>query len=92
MAKIKNRTAYNLKGLIRYVLKEKYETEQKSMYCSEFIMHLLNGAGVEISGNGMEQISPQELADETYEVGMRHCVSGKSRRIRDNKNTGGMKT
>ena len=33
------------------------------MYCSEFIMHLLNGAGVEISGNGMEQISPQELAD-----------------------------
>lgn len=68
MAKIKNRTAYNLKGLIRYVLKEKYETEQESMYCSEFIMHLLNGAGVEISGNGMEQISPQELADETYKL------------------------
>lgn len=68
MAKIKNRTAYNLKGLIRYVLKEKYETEQESMYCSEFIMHLLNGAGVEISGNGMEQISPQELADKVKKL------------------------
>lgn len=38
------------------------------MYCSEFIMHLLNGAGVEISGNGMEQISPQELADKVKKL------------------------
>ena len=44
--------------------------KQSKKVCTvpEFIMHLLNGAGVEISGNGMEQISPQELADKVKKL------------------------
>lgn len=68
MAKRKKRTSYNLKGLIRYVMRERYETDPESMYCSEFIMYLLNGAGIEMVSSRTEQISPQELADKVKEL------------------------
>lgn len=78
MEKRKKRTQYNYQGLLYYVLGREEETDPVCMFCSQFVMYLLQRAGFNPLGKELCFVSPEDIASLNAESGVYRLYDGKS--------------
>lgn len=78
MEKQNKRTQYNYQGLLQYVLDRKEETDPMCMFCSQFVIYLLQRAGFNPLGKELCFVSPEDIASLDAESGVYRLYDGKS--------------
>ncbi len=78
MEKQKEKTQYNYRGLLSYALGKKEETDPMRMFCSQFVMYLLQKTCPGLPGKEPCFTSPEDIASLGAESGVYRLYDGKS--------------